>query len=47
MTRSQVTNWTQDESKLLEQRNCEELKACSQLSALKKVEGRAGTPGWD
>jgi hypothetical protein len=39
MTRSQVPIKTQEGSKLLKQRNCEELGACSQLSALKGVEG--------
>ncbi len=29
------------------QRNCEDLRARSQLSALKGVEGRVEAPGWD
>jgi hypothetical protein len=45
--RSQVPCWAQVGSKLVKQRNCLELEARSQLSALKGVEGRAETPGWD
>jgi hypothetical protein len=32
---------------VLKQRNCGDLKAHSQLSALKGVEGHAEAPGWD
>jgi hypothetical protein len=45
--RSQVPCWTQVGSKSVKQRNCEEFRARSQLSALKGVEGRAKAPGWD
>jgi len=31
----------------LKQRNCEDLRARSQLLALERVEGRAKAPGWD
>jgi hypothetical protein len=44
---SQVPSETQNGSKLLKQWNYEELRAHSQFSALKGVEGRAGTLGWD
>jgi len=47
MTRSQVPCWTQVGSKSVKHRNCLELSACSQLSALKGVEGHANVPGWD
>jgi hypothetical protein len=46
VTCSQVPCWTQVGSKLIKQRNCLELGAHSQLSALKGVEGRAKAPGW-
>jgi len=44
---SQVPYWTQVGSKLVKQHNCLELRARSQLSALKVVEGRAEALGWD
>jgi len=47
MMRSQVPCWTQVGSKLVKQRNYLELRACSQLSALKGVKGHVETPGWD
>ncbi len=47
MTHSQVPCWTQIGSKLIKQRNCLELKACSQLSTLKGVEGRVEVQGWN
>jgi hypothetical protein len=31
----------------LKQRNCGDLRVCSQLSALKGVEGHVEAPGWD
>jgi hypothetical protein len=47
LTRSQDPSWTQVGSESVKQRNCLELGARSQLSALKGVEGHAETPGWD
>ncbi len=47
LTRSQIPCWTQVGSKSIKQRNCLELGACSQLSALKGVEGPAEVLGWD
>jgi hypothetical protein len=47
MTRSQVPCWTQVGSKSSKQWNCLELGACSQLSTLKGVEGRAEALEWD
>ncbi len=44
---SQVFSQTQDGSELLKQRNCEEFKARSQLSALKEVEVHVKASGWD
>jgi hypothetical protein len=47
MTHSQVPCWTQVGSKSIKQRNCLELKARSQLSALNGVEGHAKALRWD
>jgi hypothetical protein len=47
MMHSQVPCWTQVGSKSVKQRNCLELGARSQLSALKGVEGRAKALRWD
>jgi len=47
MTSSQVPSQAQDGPKLLKQRNCEELGAHSQLSALEGVEGCVEAPRWD
>ncbi len=47
LMRSQVPYWTQVGSKLVKQWNCLEFEALSQLSALKRVEGRAEPLRWD
>jgi len=47
MMRSQVPSYTQDGLKLFKQRNYEEPRACSQLSALEGVERRVKAPKWD
>ncbi len=47
MTRSQVPSQAQDGPWFLKHRNCGDLKARSQLSALKGVEGRGEDSGWD
>ncbi len=47
VTRTQAPYQIQDESTWVKQRNCLKLGACSQLSTLKGVEGRAEAPGWD
>ncbi len=47
LTRSQVPCWTQVGSKSIKQRNCLELGAHSQFSALKGVEGHVEVSGWD
>jgi len=44
---SQVPSQTQNRSMFFTQRNCEELGARSQLSALQGVEGRAKASRWD
>ncbi len=47
MTHSQVPSQAQDGPQFLKQRNCGDLRARSQLSALKGVEGRVEVSGWD
>jgi hypothetical protein len=47
MTHPQAPYYTQDESMIVKQRNCLELGAHSQLSALEGVERRAEVLGLD
>jgi hypothetical protein len=47
MMRSQVPSYAQEGPWFLKQRNCGDLRARSQLSALKGVKRRAEAPGWN